>query len=70
MLLVKSSQNNFVFFPEFYLTHVAHESFKEFWKNGHFETMRADFPRRCQNSLRQSDDAFAGMIIVFTDIML
>ena len=48
--------------------YVAHESFKEFWKNGHFENMRADFFRRCQNSLWQTDDAFAGMIIFFTDI--
>ena len=40
--------------------YVAQESFKEFWKNDHFENMRADFLRRCQNSLRQTDDAFAG----------
>ena len=44
---------------------MAHESFKEFWKNCHFENMRADFLRRCQNSLRQTDVAFAGMTIFF-----
>ena len=32
----------------------AHESPKKFWKNSHFENMRADFLRRCQNSLRQT----------------
>ena len=26
----------------------------EFWKNRHFENMRADFHRRCQNSLWQT----------------
>ena len=34
--------------------YVFHESPKEFWKNSHFENMRADFLRRCQNSLRQT----------------
>ena len=68
MLSVKSSENNFVFLPVFYLIMWLMKSFKEFWKNGHFENMRADFFRRCQNSLWQTDDAFAGMIIFFTDI--
>ena len=31
---------------------MAHEITKEFWKNSHFENMRADFPLQCQNSLR------------------
>ena len=69
MLLVKSSENNFVFLPVFYLIMWLMKSFKECWKNGHFENVRADFLRRCQNSLLQTDDAFAGMIIFFTDIM-
>ena len=34
--------------------YVGHESLKEVWKNSHFENLRADFPRRCQNSLRQT----------------
>ena len=32
----------------------GHKSPKEFWKNSHFENMRADFLRRCQNSLWQT----------------
>jgi hypothetical protein len=28
---------------------VGHARFKEFWKNNHFENMRADFLRRSQN---------------------
>ena len=31
--------------------YVFHESPKKFWKNNHFENMRASFLRRCQNSL-------------------
>jgi hypothetical protein len=55
MLLVKSSDNNFVFLPSCILPdYVAHESFKEFLKNSHFENMRADFLRRCQNWIRQA----------------
>ena len=34
--------------------YVFHESPKEFWKNNHFENMRASFFRRGQNSLRQT----------------
>ena len=34
--------------------YVFHESPKEFWKNNHFENMRASFLRRCQNSLWQT----------------
>ena len=33
---------------------MAEEIIKEFWKNSHFENMRADFPLRHQNSLRQN----------------
>jgi hypothetical protein len=33
---------------------VFHESSKEFWKNSHFENMRADFLMRCQKSLWQT----------------
>jgi hypothetical protein len=39
ILLVKSSENNFIFLPDY----VSHESLKEFWKNRHFENMRAGF---------------------------
>ena len=34
--------------------YVGHDCSKEFWKNSHFENMRADFPRRLQNSLWQT----------------
>ena len=39
-----------------YISHdyVFHESPKEFWKNNHFENMRAIFLRTCQNSLWQT----------------
>ena len=32
--------------------YVFHESPKEFWKNSHFENMRASFLLKCENSLR------------------
>ena len=48
--LMKNSGNNFIFLPDY----VGHESLKEFWKNSHFENMRADFFRQCQNWLRQT----------------
>ena len=50
ILLMKSSRNSFIFLPDC----VSHETSKEFWKNNHFENMRADFLRRCQASLRQT----------------
>ena len=93
MLLVKSSENNFIFLPAFYLimclmnapknfekiailktqeldsfwgvkTHFGKLALKwcsfrheikmlNFWQNSHFDNMRADFFRKCQNSLRQ-----------------
>ena len=34
--------------------YLSHESPKEFWKNSHFENMRADFLGRCLNSLWQT----------------
>ena len=43
--------------------YVAHEKLQRMLENGHFENVRADFLRRCQNSLLQTDDAFTGMII-------
>ena len=45
--------------------YVANKNFKEFGKNDHFENVRADILRRCQNSLRQIDDVFAGITIFF-----
>ena len=44
--LIKSSRIDF-FLPAF-----SHDITKEFWKNSHFENMRAAFLLRCQNSLR------------------
>ena len=32
--------------------YVGHDGFIEFWKNIHFENMRADFLGKCQNSLQ------------------
>ena len=71
MLLVHEKlRKQFCFLTCILPDYVAHESFKEFWKNGHFENMRADFIRRGQNSLWQTGDAQGGMIICFTHIML
>ena len=50
ILFMKSPQNKFTFLPDY----VSHEIFKEFRKNSHFENIRADFLRRCQNSPRQT----------------
>ena len=54
ILLMKSSRNNFILFTCILPDYMVHESIKELWKNNHFENMRADFLRRCQNSLRQT----------------
>ena len=53
IILIKRLGNSFILtciLPDY----VGHESSKEFWKNSHFENMRADFHRRCQNSLWQT----------------
>ena len=47
-------KKQFHFFTCTLPNYVSHESYKEFWKNSHFEKMRAGFLRRCQNSLRQN----------------
>ena len=39
--LMKSSENEFNFFACILADYLAHESPKEFWKNSHFENMRA-----------------------------
>ena len=52
IVLVKSSGKNF--FTCILPDYVFHEIPKEFWKNNHFENMRASFLRRCQNSLWQT----------------
>ena len=58
MLLVKSSENNFIFYLHFSWLCVS-------WKlQSLFENIRAGFPRRCQNSLY---DAFWGMIFFSTN---
>ena len=53
-LLMKSPRNNFIFLFVFYLIMCLMKAQKKIWKNSHFENMRADFLRRCQNSLRQT----------------
>ena len=47
-------QETILFFTCILPDYLGHESFKKFWKNSHFENMRADFLRRCQNSLWQT----------------
>ena len=42
----------FYFFTCILPQYVADEITNEVWKNSHFESMRADFPLRCQKSLR------------------
>ena len=42
----------FYFFTYILIDYLVHEITKEFWKNSHFENMRADFLLRCPNSLR------------------
>ena len=54
MLLLKSSENNFVFSPAFYLIMCFMKAPNNFGKKSHFENMKAGFLRRCQNSLRQT----------------
>ena len=51
-LLMKSSHNIFYFSPAFYLIMWLMKALKKLKKNIHFETMRAGFHLRCQNSLR------------------
>ena len=41
--LMKSSDNTFYFFTCILPDYVAHDITKEFWKNSHFENMRAVF---------------------------
>jgi hypothetical protein len=47
-------RQQFCFFTCILPDFVAHEIFKELWKNIHFKNMKADFLRICQNSLRQT----------------
>ena len=47
-------RKQFYFFTCILPDYVSHESLKEFWRNSHFENVRADFLRRCQDSLRQT----------------
>ena len=47
-------QKQFYFFTSILPGYVINERPKEFWKNSNFEKMRANFIRRCQNSLRQN----------------
>ena len=63
-------KKQFYFFTYILPDYVSHESLKEFWKNSHFENMRADFLRRCQNSLRQTDDAFGDFFGVIMPSLL
>ena len=62
--LMKSLENAFYFLTNILPDFVTHESSKEFWKNSHFENMRAGFLLMCQNSLRQTtpwNHAFSAM---------
>ena len=55
-LLMESSGNHFMLLVSTCILsdYMSHESLQKFWKNSHFENMRADFHKRCQNSLRQT----------------
>ena len=53
-VIIKKFKKQFHFFICILPDHLSHKSSKEFWKNSHFENMRADFLRRCQNSLWQT----------------
>ena len=62
--LMKSSKNCAYFFTCILPDFVTHESSKVFWKNSHFENIRAAFLQRCQNTLRQTipwNHAFSAM---------
>ena len=52
--IYKKFKKQFYFFTCILPGYVFNESPKEFWKNSNFENMRANFIRRCQNSLRQN----------------
>ena len=52
--IYKKFKKQFHFFTCILPSYVFNESTKEFWKNSNFENMRANFHRRCQNSLRQN----------------
>ena len=54
MLLMKSSENDFIFFTCILPDYVPHESSKEFLKNSHFKNTRAGFLLSCQNTLWQT----------------
>ena len=46
--LIKSSENQFYFFTCILPDYFVYERPKDFWKNSHFENMRAGFLLRCQ----------------------
>jgi uncharacterized protein with PIN domain len=50
----KEFKKQFYFFICILPDYLSHKSSKEFWKNSHFENMRADFLIRRQNLLRQT----------------
>jgi hypothetical protein len=45
-------------------------SSKEFWKNSHFENIRADFLRKCQNPLRQTSPEMMHFQVLFSLIIV
>ena len=53
-MLIKSSENDFIFFTCILPDYVAHEITKEFWKHSHFEKMIVGFLLRCQNLLNKN----------------
>ena len=66
LILYKCHKSNFIKcinekFRKYFFTcivpdYVPHEILKEFWKNSHFENLRAGLILRCQNSLWQTID--------------
>ena len=57
------SENEFYFFTSILPDYVFHESTKEFWKNRHFENMRAGFLKGVKTHFGKIAliDAFSGM---------
>jgi hypothetical protein len=54
IFIYKKFKKQFEFFTCILPGHLFHENPKEFWKNSHFENIRAGFLRWCQNSLWQN----------------
>ena len=59
----------FYFFIWILSNYVSHEIIKEFWKNSHFENVRADFLRRCKTHFGKLALKWCIFRHILTDIM-